>query len=213
MIDHTSDLITRLNSLEQENNKRFELLEQKNNERFELLEQENKLLKEQLSQVRNVDKLLEKDYQIRLEKLFPGCSHQKNKYGITDITTPELHIEIKNWYNYKYCVGQLITYNLANPIKKLLAAFFGDTNFMERAIEVMHQVKIDVWGLDIINGELVTWKYPYMPTETSEFIENHLLKTDDEKDIIDLNELKKYTTNTELIPLVGYKLVNIDKHK
>lgn len=156
------------------------------------------------------DKLLEKDYQILLSRIL-GKSHKKNKFGITDISTDNSHIEIKNWYNYKNCLGQLKSYNTADPKNFLIAAFFGDINFKDRAIELMHCEKIDVWELNIIENELVIEKYHYIPKETSHFINNHIIKTNNDKDKIKISELKKYINDTNNIPLVGYKLINTEK--
>lgn len=155
------------------------------------------------------DKLLEKDYQILLSRIL-GKSHKKNKFGITDISTDNSHIEIKNWYNYKNCLGQLKSYNTADPKNFLIAAFFGDINFKDRAIELMHCEKIDVWELNIIENELLIEKYPYISKETSHFIENYLIKTNNDKDKIKISELKKYINDTNHIPLVGYKLINTE---
>ena len=183
------------------------------NTRFKLLENEIESLKQEIIILKNdkTDRLLEKDYQKHLQKLFNGSSHLKNKYGITDITTDNTHIEIKSYAHYKHCLGQLIAYNLGDPKKHLIAALFGDNVFKERAIKLLHHNKINVWDITIINNELVIEKYPYIPTHTLEFIDKHLQKTDNPLDKIKLSELQKYTSETEFIPLIGYKLVNTQK--
>lgn len=173
--------------------------------------QERLLLLENSKESKN----LEIDFQKHLEKLTCGNSHLKNKYGITDITTDNSHIEIKNWSYYKHCLGQLLAYNLALPKEKLIAAFFGnETSFKERAISLMHSNKIDVWALDIINNELVIQKFPFIPQETLDFIEKHLVKTNNQNDKIKISELDSFDNiDTKFIPLVGYKLVNVEKLK
>jgi hypothetical protein len=187
--------------------KEFDLLKQQ----FSILKSDNLLLKQQISILENESNLLERDYQKHLSKLFNGNTHLKNKYGITDITTDNCHIEIKNWINYKHCLGQLIAYNLGDPKDNLIAAFFGNSKCKEKILKLFHNNKINVWEINIINNELLIEKYPYIPTDTLEFIENHLLQTNNHKDKIKLSELQKFITNTKFIPLIGYKLINTDK--
>lgn len=54
-----------------------------------------------------------------------GGTHLKVEDGITDVTTDEIHAEIKEWSSYKNVVGQLKYYNLCAPRKKLQAYLFG----------------------------------------------------------------------------------------
>ena len=56
----------------------------------------------------------ERFYQAILEKHF-GYGHMKTDTGITDITTPVFHAEIKHWSLWKQSVGQLCMYNLSEP--------------------------------------------------------------------------------------------------
>lgn len=50
-------------------------------------------------------------YQRILEKHLNG-KHKKVDCGITDITTPTMHVEIKEWKKWKEAVGQLLSYNV-----------------------------------------------------------------------------------------------------
>lgn len=180
------------------------------------LQKQIDLLQERLTILENSNlnpnfKLLEIDYQKHLQKLFKGKSHLKNKYGVTDITTDNSHIEIKNWTCYKNCLGQLLAYNLAHPKEKLIAAFFGnETTFKERAITLMHSNKIDVWELDIINNELVIQKFNYIPQECLDFMKNNMVKTNNINDKIKLTDLERFNIDSKFIPLIGYKLVNTE---
>ena len=153
-------------------------------ERLRFLEQRISILENE-----KYHKLLEKDYQKYLEKLFNGDSHLKNKFGITDITTTNSHIEIKNWSNYKNCLGQLIAYNLGNPKQFLIAAFFGNIVFKERAITLMHNNKIDVWDINIVDNQLIIDKYPYTTKDISEFIEKYIIQTNNSRDKIKVSEV------------------------
>jgi hypothetical protein len=176
---------------------------------FELLQKQYQLLLDRVKSLETYtsDKFLEKDYQNLLSKLI-GKSHCKNTYGITDITTHNSHIEIKNWYNYKNCLGQLQSYNQGHPKEFLIAAFFGKVIKKKEIIELMHINKIDVWELNIIDNELIIEKYPYIPKDIQLFIEKHLIKTSNENDVIKLSDLQKYNIDTKFIPLIGYKLTN-----
>lgn len=49
--------------------------------------------------------------------------HKKVKYGVTDITTENEHIEIKKWSDYKHALGQLCSYNQCDK-KKVIGLFF-----------------------------------------------------------------------------------------
>jgi hypothetical protein len=173
-------------------------------------EQEINLLKTRID-ILEKDKtelLQEKHYQKHLSKLLNGATHLKNKFGITDITNDNCHIEIKNWQNYKACLGQILAYNLGDPKNTLIAAFFGDIKFKDRAIKLMHDNKIDVWELNIISNELLIEKHSYIPKDVQTFIDNHLENTNNYNDKIDIKELRKYITDTKHIPLIGYKLKN-----
>jgi hypothetical protein len=171
--------------------------------------QEINLLKKNLDNDKT-NKLLEKDYQKLISKVLYGASHVKNKFGITDITNHNCHIEIKNWLNYKACLGQLFAYNLGDPKNNLIAAFFGDIKFKDRAIKLMHHNKINVWELNIINNELLIERYPYIPKEIQTFIDNHLLETKNDNDKINIDHLYKYNINSDFIPLVGYKFKDLN---
>jgi len=68
---------------------------------------------------------LEKYYQIILEQYTNG-KHEKLDCGITDITTSDMHIEIKKFSMYKQALGQLIAYKQRKWKPKLYAVFFGN---------------------------------------------------------------------------------------
>ena len=173
---------------------------------MEELQKEIVLLKERISILENESKLLERDYQKHLTKLLKA-SHLKNKFGVTDITTDNCHIEIKTWSNYKNALGQLISYNLGNPKEKLVAAFFGNIIFKERAIELMHDNKIDVWELNIINNELFIEKHPY-----NTVVKYLLLQTftiGGPKDFVKLKDIKSIFKENGIIEKNIEKVINI----
>ena len=77
--------------------------------------------------------------------------------GITDITTSEMHIEIKHWKNWKHAIGQLQTYNQRAWRSKLYCAFFGDTQEINKkaAIEICNEYGIGILELTDIDDEEV----------------------------------------------------------
>lgn len=85
------------------------------------LKNENQQLKNDILYLK--DKKTEIYYQKFLEK-YLNATHQKTKFGITDISTDSCHIEIKNWISYKAALGQLLSYNF-NDNKSLAAYFYG----------------------------------------------------------------------------------------
>lgn len=52
----------------------------------------------------------EKHYQAILERV-TGGTHKVLPSGITDITTADMHGEIKQWRKWKHSLGQLLAYN------------------------------------------------------------------------------------------------------
>jgi hypothetical protein len=135
------------------------------NEFYTQIKQElrQEILKELVSDVSNLQKQIdeinsklvshkgEKFYQKHLEKIL-GSTHQRTKHGTTDVTTEDGIYEIKKWINYKQCFGQLKSYSIGNPNKKLCAVFFG---------EIKEERKKDIIDLFIQNN-----------IEVYEFIDN-----------------------------------------
>lgn len=68
-------------------------------------------------------------YQNLLEKYY-GKSHGRYKYGVSDITTDDAHIEIKSWFCWKQAIHQLHIYSVQDPRDQLIVCFFGG-NFTE----------------------------------------------------------------------------------
>ena len=66
----------------------------------------------------NNAKIYEKVYQKALERKY-GYGHKRLPCGITDITTPDKHIEIKRWNQNKQAIGQLLAYNYYDKKKDI----------------------------------------------------------------------------------------------
>jgi hypothetical protein len=99
---------------------------------------------------------MERYYQtILAEKL--GAGHMRIAgVGVTDITTPDAHIEVKHWGRYQEVPGQLAKYNQAVPRARLCAYFFGEEPIPERygqILELMKTFNIDVFAVDA-RGEI-----------------------------------------------------------
>jgi hypothetical protein len=63
-------------------------------------------------------------YQQLLESHF-GATHKKLACGITDITTLDMHGEIKEWKCWKEALGQLIAYQTEDQKERLCVFLFG----------------------------------------------------------------------------------------
>jgi hypothetical protein len=92
---------------------------------------------------------LEKYYQLFLEK-YLNARHLRLDCGITDITTPEYHVEIKKWSLYKHCLGQLEAYKNEAWRPKLYAVFFGKISHKNKeiAINIFKSKGIGVYEFD-----------------------------------------------------------------
>ncbi len=51
------------------------------------------------------------------------------RHGLTDVTTPQFHGELKQWRKWDDVVGQLYKYNHVAPRPELRAYFFGDYKY------------------------------------------------------------------------------------
>jgi hypothetical protein len=92
---------------------------------------------------------LEQYYQLFLER-YLNAKHLRLKCGITDITTPEFHVEIKKWSDYKKVYGQLEVYQAQSWRSKLYAVFFGKTSQKNKdlAISIFKEKGIGVYEFD-----------------------------------------------------------------
>lgn len=95
-------------------------------------------------------KICEKFYQQILEKHY-RATHKKLKHGISDITTNDAHIEIKEWDSWIYAVGQLQVYNIDDPKERLRVFLFGKYSkaCKKNAFEIFKFLNIEVY--DCIN--------------------------------------------------------------
>ncbi len=89
---------------------------------------------------------LEMYYQVFLEKHLNAQRAQLD-CGTTDITTKDMHIEIKNWKTWKHALGQLEVYRHRMWKPKLYAVFFGKTSEKNKqaALEVFTSKGIGVY--------------------------------------------------------------------
>lgn len=94
--------------------------------------------------------LCERFYQQVLEKHFKA-SHKKLKSGVTDITTSDSHIEIKEWESWIHAIGQLYVYNLDEPKEKLMVVLFGkySNKCKKNAFDAFESMNVEVY--DCVN--------------------------------------------------------------
>lgn len=119
-------------------------LQQSNQSQIKALQAEMCLLR---------DKRNENFYQTALEQLkFPGCTHQRLRCGITDITTDELHAEIKVFDCWKEAVGQLLTYNQEMPRSQLHVYLFGkySAECKKTAVEALTNLNIQPFEIQAV---------------------------------------------------------------
>lgn len=116
------------------------------------------------------DKKNEEFYQRALETLkFHGCTHQRLRCGITDITTDTLHAEIKVFDGWKEAVGQLLTYNQEMPRNQLHVYLFGkySKSCKQKAVEALTNLNIQPFEIQAVGqGVRIT----NLLTETEEFL-------------------------------------------
>lgn len=101
------------------------------------------------------DKKSERFYQNIVEK-FLGGTHKKVLCGVTDVTTDNIHAEIKNAKDYKTAIGQLVSYNSVDNKKQLQLYLFGpkcDTYF-DTAKVVCECVNIELYKFNIIHNTI-----------------------------------------------------------
>lgn len=70
-------------------------------------------------------RITERHFQKQLQARI-GYGHKRLPSGITDITTPTKHIEIKNWRQWKFALGQLLAYDYYDKKDRLEVHMFGD---------------------------------------------------------------------------------------
>jgi hypothetical protein len=124
-------------------------------------------------------RILEKNrneaYYQRIIEIFLGNSHENlivrgSLMGTTDISTPNLHGEIKTWKKWKYAMGQLIAYNTCHPRPKLNAYMFGryeeahkreSSNIMKSNGVTVYNLQDTENGVDIMEYETRNVVYSY----------------------------------------------------
>lgn len=110
-------------------------------------------------------------YQMLLEPILSG-THKKLPCGITDITTDDTHVEIKEWRCWKEAVGQLTCYNEDDPKPYLAIYLFGKygDKCKHNAIRIctargfkMYDLVDTDYGVDIIDCASNECLYQYKP--------------------------------------------------
>ena len=105
-------------------------------------------------------------YQKYLEKRL-GATHKRTIYGITDLSTKDEHIEIKQWRDYKKALGQLLSYNFKDT-KNLCVYFFGTIKDDKKinVIDLFRSKNIKVYEfIDTLQGIVINCLFNYNNNE------------------------------------------------
>lgn len=125
-------------------------------------------------------------YQKFLEKRL-GATHKRTIYGITDLSTKDEHIEIKQWRDYKKALGQLLSYNFKDN-KNLCVYFFGTIKDDQKTniIELFKSKNIKVYEfIDTLQGIVINCLFNYNNNEKDKlnfckWLEQNIIYKEDE---------------------------------
>lgn len=95
-----------------------------------------------------MSKFFEKIYQKNLQLRY-GYGHKRLPCGITDITTPKKHIEIKEYSLWKHALGQILAYNHYDPKENLEVHLFGEYPTEKKEIAKAVFNKFDITVIDV----------------------------------------------------------------
>jgi len=104
-----------------------------------------------------------------------------SRVGVTDITTPDTHIEIKNWKYFDDVPGQLARYQKALARPNQCVYFFGEEPGNERfgqIIELMKDANIEVFSFDAADRIRKHDVVEPEPDHFDKFAETHIVKED-----------------------------------
>lgn len=130
-------------------------LTDKNNKEEQSNKNEIERLKQEVMYYKH--KKRENHYQTVLEGLLQG-THKILRCGVTDISTDNMHAEIKEWKSWKEAVGQLLCYNAEDPKPTLSLYFFGSytQSLKEYACQIIKSYGINVYEcIDSDSGLLI----------------------------------------------------------
>lgn len=159
----------------------------------------------------------EVEYQRFLENVL-DYKHKKVKYGVTDITTDNEHIEIKKWSDYKNALGQILSYNTCDRKDKLSVYFFGymDPTKKIGIIDLFKEHGINICEFEFLVKELYV-------NDSKDFLIRNLIinyfKIGNEQDYVSKMFLKKFLKKnnktivendfTNLVSIVEYIFKNL----
>lgn len=205
--------------------------------------EDNELIYDRLNKIEEkLNKIIQRqdDFELRLESLEAkrneiyyqkflekrlGATHKRTIYGITDLSTKDEHIEIKQWRDYKKALGQLLSYNFKNN-KKLCVYFFGTIKDDKKTniIDLFKSKNIKVYEfIDTLQGIVINCLFNYNNNEKNKlnfykwleqniiYKENELLQLKDicklylNKDDIHSSISSKYLKEVEIYIKEKYK--------
>lgn len=87
----------------------------------------------------------EKEIQLRLQRVYGGEIEVQTPAGFIDLMNDNTIIEIKRADKWKSAIGQVLSYGIFYPHKKLKIVLFGDINYDAKTVEyVCRKYNIDV---------------------------------------------------------------------
>ena len=147
--------------------------------------EDNELIYDRLNKIdEKLNKIIQRqdDFELRLESLEAkrneiyyqkflekrlGATHKRTIYGITDLSTKDEHIEIKQWRDYKKALGQLLSYNFKDT-KNLCVYFFGTIKDEQKTniIDLFKSKNIKVYEfIDTLQGIVINCLFNYNNNE------------------------------------------------
>ena len=121
-------------------------------------------------------------YQELLERELGGKHLHIAGVGITDITTPDAHIEIKRWRQWKEALGQLTAYQNAVPRRLSCVYFFGPRPGLKSLTAIadcMMKAGVEMYSFasnDAVEHHEIVEGLPQPLSPMQAFVEAHLVK-------------------------------------
>ncbi len=115
--------------------------------------------------------------------------------GITDLTTSDAHIEIKNWDRYQQVPGQLATYQQAAHRARSVVYFFGAMPRFTRVQQIRRLMKrhqIEMLSIDvddhITSYDILSKQKEICPLDG--WLTNNLIRTDEMSTFVHVHRIK-----------------------
>lgn len=123
--------------------------------RYQELLQELSLVKRENQRLRNENlkyktKRTEEFYQVVVENWLQS-SHVQLGIGVSDVTTEDTHVEIKDWKSWKHAAGQLRAYHNDSPKENLFLCLYGPYDKVAKQKAIANVKKDGVRCFDFVD--------------------------------------------------------------